>query len=518
MVKMLSLDCIARIATGMGKPFEKHVKIFCMPVCAIMADAKAPTRAGASTTLTAMATACEGIDTIIGSFATSLEGSNPMLRATLLQWLLEWFKEHDLASLDLRPLVAPVLACLEDRSPDVRKAGSTMLPILVGAVGYDFAMDQTSSLKPAMKQTIIPLIQAARGSGPVAPPPATKTAPPAKAAPLAASTRPAAVQAEAAPLARGSAPASAPLAAAAAPLRSRGVMGALPKSASSSRPPSRATSTEDDAPASRFKPSTGLRRPPASSATSKLGTSKAQPAAAVFAETVTPPFRTAEFGPRLMRAKKDASRWVFAEKADQHHTDLLASQMEPHASPELYSLLFSRDHDANKDFLAGMALIYACFADMAGEAAKFDMDEDALRNVLLCSLDLILKYVAIRMHDSNTQSISKSIELVEAIINDFASGPGASPRHSFDDYELQLLLPTMIAKVSAVKGPPVRISPLSSLSYLSSSATPSSSCGFRTSSRARCATLCRHRSSFKYWSSTVCLSKIPRHVLRFLSR
>lgn len=453
MVKLLALDCISRIAAGMGKPFEKFIKIFITPTCAILADQKVTTRTAAANTLTAMATASEGIEGIISSFATSLEGSNPLLRSSLLGWLRTWFEEHGTSPLDLTPITPPLISCLEDRSPDVRKAAAALLPTVVSAVGYEYAMEQVSSLKPAMKQTILPLIQAARGSAPASAPlpPAsasTTSSKPSAVVSKTASTSSASSQPPSRPSSSASTSASVsvskPTLAAGPSSRPKSLMGAMPKSSvlpSQSRAAPRvvSASSTDDHSSVKSRLATGLKRPgvPSSKTTSSSSAGI----------TPSPPFRTADPGAKANRAKKDVSRWVFHEKAEPYHTDLLAAQMEPHASPALFSLLFSRDHNASVDFLNGMGMITSCFQDMASEADRVGMDEDSLRNSLICNLDLILKYAAIRMYDSNTQSITRSIDLVEQMIDDFSSGPNTSVRHSFDEYELQLILPTMISKV-----------------------------------------------------------------------
>lgn len=459
MVKLLALDNISKIAAGMGKPFEKHTKALITPVCTILADQKAPTRAAATATLGAMAAACEGIDLMVPSFGISLENPNPLLRASLLAFLLEWFQEHDPAAADLTPVMKPLILCIEDRNADVRKNASTLLPIVVSSVGVDFALEQTANLKPAMRQTIVPIIQAAQLSAPPPPPAsvAATSAPSSAAASAAVSPpRPASSASSNQSAARTNGAASpvkrsVPASAVGLPAR-RGVMGAIPKPAASTmsalqRPSSRATvsSMEDEAGSSRPKVA-GLKRPLSMAGPGKAS-SRASSVASNLVDRANPPFRTADPAHKAARAKKDASRWVFHEKAEPFHTELLANQMEAHASPELYSLLFSRDHNASVDFVNGVGLVSACFQDMAREADRFGMDEEALRQSLICNLDLILKYAAIRMYDSNTQSISRSIELVEYMIDDFSSGPTASVRHSFDEYELHLLLPTLISKV-----------------------------------------------------------------------
>ncbi|CED83658.1 Microtubule-associated protein [Phaffia rhodozyma] len=458
MVKLLSLDCIGRIAKGMGKPFEKFAKMFVVPVCAILADQKVSTRGAAANTLTDISTASGGLDGLMSSFATSMENPNPLLRSTLLAWLTTWFQEHGTASSDITPLTSPLIACLEDRSPDVRKTAAALLPIVIGAVGYEYAMEQVSSLKPAMRQTVIPLIQAARGSASAPAPTTTTASAPSKVATTAA--KPASSTASVASSLPPSRPTSSTSTSTAKPAvatgpssRPKSLMGAMPKTSTiptSSRPASRAVSvsSNDDYGTSKIKPGLGLKRPGVSSSRTVSSSTSASLSSGTSA---SPPFRTSDPGAKANRAKKDAARWVFHEKAEVYHTDLLATQMEPHASPSLYTLLFSRDHNASVDFLSGMAIIIACFQSMAGEAERMGIDEESLRNSLICNLDLILKYAAIRMHDSNTQSITRAIDLVEQMIDDFSSGPDTSVRHSFDEYELQLVLPTMISKLGDSK-------------------------------------------------------------------
>ena len=94
-VQSLALDIVARIATGMGKPFEKHCRLFVQPVCTVLSDQKAPTRTAALATLSAIANACESIDPLVPGIASALEPPTPLQKGTLLHWLVDWFKEHE---------------------------------------------------------------------------------------------------------------------------------------------------------------------------------------------------------------------------------------------------------------------------------------------------------------------------------------------------------------------------------------------------------------------------------------
>jgi hypothetical protein len=170
---MMSLDITAKIATAMGKPFERHVKILVGPVTAVLTDQKVTVRGSAISTLDALANAC-GLDPLIGSFSTSLATENPLLRKDLLSWLSERLKEaaesdKKNALPDLSPMVQPILSCLQDRNGEVRKAAQSSLSPIVKSAGYDYVVAKCGDLKGAVKQTIMPMIEAVRPTGPSGP-------------------------------------------------------------------------------------------------------------------------------------------------------------------------------------------------------------------------------------------------------------------------------------------------------------------------------------------------------------
>ncbi|CAG8566357.1 15598_t:CDS:10, partial [Funneliformis caledonium] len=87
-LQMMALDITAKLATAMGKSFDRHIIILVAPIIAVLTDKKATVRGSAIGTLDALANAC-GLDPLIGSFSTSLATDNPLLRKDLLSWLSE---------------------------------------------------------------------------------------------------------------------------------------------------------------------------------------------------------------------------------------------------------------------------------------------------------------------------------------------------------------------------------------------------------------------------------------------
>lgn len=416
-VQSLALDIVARIATGMGKPFEKHSRLYALPIATVLSDQKAPIRNAAIQTLTAIATACEGVDSLVSGFATAMETTNPLQKATLMNWLAEWFADHEPSSPpDLHSWAASVVSSLDDRSGDVRKGAQALLPIVVRFAGYDFVLQQSNSLKPASKATAVPLIQAARpahgsvsdASAPVAQPAAKK---PAVSIPSS--------SASVSPVPPSPTAAAAPSAAVRAPSK-LGVRRKIPQS--SSRPDSRAET-----------PDLGVR-PPGVSGLKRPGNQapqQAQPAAQVSVAT----FHGINPDAKRPRLGKDVQKWI--NEGGPTRKDLaeqLQSQMEPFASKELVAKLFSHDHSAVNDHIAGLGMIADFYATAFGD--------ETLEKVCIANLDLPLKYVSIKAHESQSNLVSKCLDVVEAILEFLRN-----VNYQLADNEAVCFVPTIVYKV-----------------------------------------------------------------------
>ncbi|KAF5380845.1 hypothetical protein D9615_003925 [Tricholomella constricta] len=412
-VQTLALDIVCRISTGMGKPFEKHARLFVTPLCAVLADQKAPIRAAALQALTSIATACEGMEGMVPGITQGLEASNPMQKGTLYNWLADWFKEHPPSpTLELNTWVSPIVASLDDRNPDVRKGAQALLPALIACAGFDYVLQQTNSLKPASRASATPLIQAAR-------PAATSTT----AAPTAKSAK---LPAVAAPPTSGSPPPDAPTTSVPPPATAgskvTGVRRKLPQG--SNRPESR-PETPVEAPASRIKPLIGgLKRPAAT------GPVPSQSPA------VSLPFYTSNVDAKKGRCGKDAQKWINEGGPTRKDlADLLQGQMEHHTSKDLVARLFSHDHNAVNDHIHGLTIM----SDFYVNAQSTDEDVEI---VCLANLDLPLKYASIKAHEPQPNLISKCLDVVEAVL-----GFLRSVNYQLTDGEALCFIPTMVFKL-----------------------------------------------------------------------
>ncbi|KAI8601375.1 armadillo-type protein, partial [Dissophora ornata] len=182
-LQILTMEICTKLANAMGKPFEKYARILCSNVASCLTDQKDNVRNTSLAALEAFATQ-GGLDSLVSSIAVSLVTNSPTLRKDLLTWLTTFCngaKEREVTLPDLAPLAPPILQCLQDRSPDVRKAGQAFLPILMASVGYDAVVSKCSDLKGAAKSAIMPMLEAAKPAPPPRPPSAAgnaKAAPP----------------------------------------------------------------------------------------------------------------------------------------------------------------------------------------------------------------------------------------------------------------------------------------------------------------------------------------------------
>ncbi|WWC63568.1 uncharacterized protein I303_106172 [Kwoniella dejecticola CBS 10117] len=446
-VKMLALGIISKIATGMGQPFDKYHRLLVAPVASVCADQKALTRAAATSTLTAMADATGGLDGMFPGLGTSLESTNPVLRATVLGWLAARVKEDPPSSnADLSPLAGPILSCLEDRNGDVRKGAGAVLPFVVASAGYDYVMDQTSKLKPASKATIVPLINSARANAPTSSSGSSAAAPAPVAAPAKGAATPAASRAAKASAVLRSAPGSpAPASAPSLPKPSAVPSRSMAMKALSSVPSSRPVSSlsqGDDRPTGLPKSRMALPRPASSAASHACSLPTSIPTSAK-----TPPFVNNDASARASRLKKDATRWVLdpSPKSSSDLSEYLQHQLEPQASSELLSLLFSKDHRAEEDYMAGLASM-AEFYDSAVSSSIYDLPDDRLQSIQLANVDLALKYAALKLLGNNTQLANRCLELLSNIIE-------LMPKHNerFSDAEAKLFIPALVFKLGDAK-------------------------------------------------------------------
>jgi cytoskeleton-associated protein 5 len=152
------------------------------------------------------------------------------------------------------------------------------------------------------------------------------------------------------------------------------------------------------------------------------------------------PFQSDVPEPRMMRLKKDSSRWVLEVGKQAELTEYLSHQMEHHASPELFAQLFSKDHRAEEDFMAALTTLGDFYDQRA--AAVFGISEDETRALQMANIDLTLKYAGLKLLSNNTQMANRCLEVIT-----HASEAAQRYEERFTDVEAKLFVPALIFKV-----------------------------------------------------------------------
>ena len=431
-VQAAALDIVSRIATAMNKPFEKYCRILVPPIAQAMTDRSAPVRAAAANTLTAIASACEGVDAMATSLGAALETPNPVSRASLLAWMDSWIKEHGAnPSTDLSSWAGPLILCLDDKSSEVRKGAQIVLPTVINSIGYDRVVDKMNLLKPASRGTAMQLLQAAKTTADsLAPSPPF-------------SSGPAPVKGAASPPLPTQPSAVLEAAEAAGPQQRKGMLARRLVAPPSSRPASRPESPDATPPT------------PSGSKTKPLGLKKTAPVVKPSAPVVTGagescPFTGANNDAKRSRLLKDANRWAIESGLGRKDlADVLLTQMEGHVTRELLGMLFSHDHNAVNDHIAGLTSVCDAFATSSAGDGLAELSAEDLQAVLLANFDLPLKYVTLKVHEPQPNLMSKCLDVVESILNFLIL-----TSYVLTDVESLCFVPTIIHKVG---GAPIRI-------------------------------------------------------------
>ncbi|GAA5872661.1 hypothetical protein JCM3774_001877 [Rhodotorula dairenensis] len=457
-IQLIALDIVARLASGMGAPFGQNLaRVFAGPVAQVLSDQKANIRAAGVATLTAMADA-SGLDGLIGSFDKPLEGNNPVQRKELTAWLEGRLADPDAsAGLDLSGLAPGLLACLEDKQADVRKSATALLPIVIANAGHGVVMDALAKLKPASRSTALPIVEAARSAAAALGP---KAAAPAVSRPASAATSRApgstASRTPASAASRPAAPTAPP------PAASTSVPAAPPvrMPVGLSRPAAKPLRTAPAGPvggeeptSSAVPPRLGQPRPRQSISGSRSAASSSRSASSASAfpsatGSREPPFRNADPSQKSLREKKEtgAMKWTIDGPPRQDQVDWLANQMAPQISPSLHAQLFSTDHSAERDFLAGLSVIDECTRDPASVGEACELAEEEIRDRLVANFDLIVKYITLRLALTSTVITVKCLDLVDHLIPVLSQA-----EYRATDYEALPLLISLVNKVGDSK-------------------------------------------------------------------
>ncbi|SPO26101.1 related to STU2 - Microtubule-associated protein (MAP) of the XMAP215/Dis1 family [Ustilago trichophora] len=452
MCKSMALDAIAKIATGMNKHFEPQARILAGPIAQVLADAKAPVRASATAALTAIAEQV-GAGPLLPGFATVAESkaANPMLKQELFGWLANWFESHlPEKGMELAPLALPCVQCLDDKLAAVRKASQACLPFIIMRAGYKHVLEQANQLKPASKNTAIPLIDAAKAQAQAA---ARASAAPA-AAPAAAPV-PAATSRVAATSARSGTASPARAAGIGATSASAAPTASSPRASTITRPggikPPSAVGRSLKAPSSTIARQSRLASEGSEGVSSSRSASASagQGSAAGSAMDRSAPLISADIKTKALREKREGkgSNWIGADGAPRPElVEILRQQCDGQLSRGVTDSMFSKGHSAEKDFYAALTLLSDFISSPTFAEEQYGLSPEETIERTLANSDLIFKYVSIRLTDNNTSLSLKCLDILEHLVALLST-----QQYHMSDYEAACILPCLTAKFGDAK-------------------------------------------------------------------
>jgi cytoskeleton-associated protein 5 len=156
-----AMELISLLASATGPQIEKSIKPFIGAVLANFADNKKNVRDAV----------CDCLSALVQEI--TMEPIIPLLAGPIVDYVigrkdvLTWIPKHLSTTLkqkkiDLIPIVKPLVACLEDKSAEVRHAAEAVLKEVAPVVGVEAIKKQCSDLKPASKLVVAPILESLR--------------------------------------------------------------------------------------------------------------------------------------------------------------------------------------------------------------------------------------------------------------------------------------------------------------------------------------------------------------------
>ncbi|KAJ2163191.1 hypothetical protein GGF46_000121 [Coemansia sp. RSA 552] len=503
----VALQLLGTLATDCGYVQVANVRIVAIGVIHCLADKKPQLRSAAIATMTAWAKANPmTVDqAVLPAIPNALGDSSPELRSSLLKWVYDTLHPRQSKGTmpDLSLLISPLFSCLQDRNVEVRKQANKVLGLTVACCGFETVYDACNlQLHGAAKNTVAPMVEEYRHTIGAAPAPAGPGAGPARraggppasgrgrpgapghgpgnAAERAASPAPESVMTASELLGRGPSSAARPGAdGPPAPGSAVGGSGVLRRPMAVRRPggaPAAGLSGMRGARPGRGYPSSSEPSRPGSSLRSATPTqpSLASQLARMSDEELenVPPVLDNDQRAKDQRARRDMNanphgvpRW--SQLGDGRvRGDLerqLHDQFAAHINPLVVRQLFSTGHYKDRDYLGGLTTLEEVVSIQSLSEQRFRLplyadspEEDSLAGRYMANVDLLLKYISIRMYDGSTHTLLKCLDLLERLItlaeesqqNQQSNNRQAS---SWSDYEVQAVLPALISRLGDVK-------------------------------------------------------------------
>ncbi len=154
---MQALGLVSLIASSIGPAFERNIKAIVPAILANVHDNKKNVRDAMVTCLDAIATVV-GFERIVPYLPAALATDNGAARKELLDLISKCFSSLP-SSVDLTPLVKPLIDSLTYRTADVRSAAESLIAPIAKRTGMDSLRKEARGLKPALLQAVSAILE-----------------------------------------------------------------------------------------------------------------------------------------------------------------------------------------------------------------------------------------------------------------------------------------------------------------------------------------------------------------------
>ncbi|KAG8136392.1 hypothetical protein E2320_009339 [Naja naja] len=160
-----TLVVLQQLAKALGPGAKHHVKTLGMSILAVVKDSKSSLRALALTTLEAWAEQTGMKEWLEGDeLFTDLKKDAVSPRQSFLGWLVEKLPSSNSASADLLRCVPHLYSALENSHEETRAVAQEALPFFLLHLGFEKMCEATSKLKPAARDQVLLLLEKVKES------------------------------------------------------------------------------------------------------------------------------------------------------------------------------------------------------------------------------------------------------------------------------------------------------------------------------------------------------------------
>jgi len=165
------IQLICTLVEALGPNSRAFSKKILPPMMENMADKSTLVRADTVVGMDRWATEC-GAELVITLGAPMVSLDNPELRTEMLQWIIKNKDSIKLCAPDAQnAMCKPLIECLNDKTPAIRNLADEVIVSVMPLTGYQPFQTAISSLKPAVQQSIKPIIEKIKAKvGAFAPP------------------------------------------------------------------------------------------------------------------------------------------------------------------------------------------------------------------------------------------------------------------------------------------------------------------------------------------------------------